>query len=767
MIKPADTLSLHGKHSSLILRLSQGVPEIIYWGKKLSPHTQDKMLCLLFTQQQDIAGGPGRPIPLSLTPAIGQGYTAHPGITLSDATTHHLTDALPAWSFSPKITDVQSTPNNTRNNAPGNTPEHLPEHSQSSSTRYSIISQDSDRSLSLIHDITLCAATDVLTLKTTIQNHRKNPVTVHVCTAGTLAVPHNVTHIMGFEGRWANEFHTHTLRQFSGSYVRENRRGRTSHDAFPGLILHSTHANETQGDAYGFHLGWSGNHRVVAEKNSDGRTLVQMGELFLPEELSLATGERYTTPTLYASFSATGFTTLSQQFHRFVRHNILRPTLTAKPRPVHYNTWEAIYFDHDLKTLKTLATKAAALGVERFVLDDGWFKGRQSDKAGLGDWFVDSEKYPDGLSPLINHVNELGMRFGLWFEPEMVNADSDLYRQHPDWILGTPPNPQIQFRHQLVLDLTRPAVFDYLFNRLNTLLTTLNIEYIKWDMNRDLNHPGTLTNTPNTTSRGRPVPHQQTVALYALLSKLRAAHPTVEIESCSSGGGRADYGILAHTDRIWTSDNNDALARLNIQKGFSYFFPALIMGSHIGPRDCHITHRSLPMALRAPVALFGHMGMEMDLRALTADETRELKAMVTLYKTHRQLLHHGNLYRLDLNETQTSIDTHASMGFGIVCDQQNEAIFSYTQLNSTTAAHPTPYRFAGLVPTARYRLHVIWPLKSADDAPWPKASLFGLETNLPNIDDKVFTGEALMQLGFQLPVLTPQSNLLFYVKRCD
>lgn len=734
-----STLSLHGRRSSLILRLSQDVPEIIYWGKRISAQTDATMLSLLSAQQQEIAGGARNPVPLSLTPTIGQGYMAHPGLAISTVSPNADSpyadyDAPSAWSLSPKI-------------------KRLVRHSE---THHTIVCEDDHRQISLLHNINLDTATDVLTICTSIENRSNAAINVAWCAAATLPLPHHISHIMGFEGRWASEFHTHTLHQNSGAYVRENRRGRTSHDCFPGLILHHAHTHEAQGEAYGFHLGWSGNHRLMAEKNADGRPIVQMGELLLPGEIMLSPGASYNSPNLYASYSAAGFTKLSQQFHAHLRENILRPKIVEKPRPVHYNTWEAIYFDHDLDTLKTLANKAADIGVERFVLDDGWFPGRNNDRGGLGDWFVDAEKYPEGLQPLIQHVNDLGMSFGLWFEPEMVNPDSDLFRQHPDWILQTAHNPQTHFRHQTVLDLTRPEVTEYLFDRINSLLTTLNIEYIKWDMNRDLNHPG--------NALGNPAVHQQTRALYALLEKVRTAHPSVEIESCASGGGRADYGILAHTDRIWTSDNNDALERLKIQKGFSYFFPSELMGSHVGPRDCHITHRTLPMTLRAPVALFGHMGMEMDLRELTAEEETELKAMVSLYKTHRHFIHSGNLYRLDLNEANTSTGPSASIGFGIVSKDQSEALFSYSLLLSTTAAHPTYYRFAGLIPDACYELNIIWPLKG--NGHWPKSSLFQLETNLPNIDGKVFTGEALMQLGFQLPVLTPQSNLIFHLSRC-
>jgi len=474
---------------------------------------------------------------------------------------------------------------------------------------------------------------------------------------------------------------------------------------------------------------------------------VQMGELLLPGEIVLQQGETYISPTLYASYTSQGLSTLSQQYHQYVRKHLIRQPVKNKPRPVHYNTWEGIYFNHDVDTLKDLASRASALGAERFVLDDGWFIGRDDDTAGLGDWYVDKKYYPQGLAPLIDHVKAVGLEFGLWFEPEMVNPNSNLFRAHPDWILGTPPNPQIGFRNQLVLDLSRQAVFDYLFERIDSLLTEYDISYIKWDMNRDLNHPG--------DANGKPAVHNQTHAFYQLLAKLKSAHPGVEIESCASGGGRADYGVLAHTDRIWTSDSNDALERLKIQKGFSYFFPAELMGSHVGPRDCHITHRNINMAMRASVTLFGHMGMEMDLRELTDEETVELKAMIELYKKHRQLVHSGDLFRLELPDYMH--------GLGIVAQDKSEALFSYSLIACSSASLPDQFHFAGLDKQTVYKLDIIWPIKSGDH--WPKASIFNFKTCLPNVDGKQFSGEVLMQLGMQLPLLTPQSSLIFHLTK--
>lgn len=713
-----EFVTLTGNQTSLTIALNRKAPQIIYWGQKLSGKTTELMLTKLRIRQE-VPASPTREAMRSLTTTTGEGFSGSPGIKLFGNSDE--------WAVAPKVISVKQQD----------------EHS------LCITNLDAARNIEIQHDISIDAYSDVLRFSTQVTNKGNHSLNLEWCTSATLPVPAHISQILGFEGHWAGEFHEQHATQFFGTYLRENRRGRTSHDCFPGLIMHSPSCDQQQGEAYAFHLGWSGNHRLLAEKMADGRAFVQLGELLLPGETTLAPEEKYTSPKLYATYSKKGLSGISRHFHRYVRNKLIKFDIKQKPRPVHYNTWEGIYFDHDVDTLKDLADRAVELGVERFVLDDGWFIGRNDDTAGLGDWYVDKAVYPDGLHPVVEHVNKLGMEFGLWVEPEMVNPDSNLYRQHPDWILSTKPNEDVGFRNQLVLDLSRDEVFDYLFERLHSLLSEYNIAYFKWDMNRDINQPG--------DQHGKPAVHRQTLAFYDLLAKLKAAHPQVEIESCSSGGARADYGVLQHTDRIWTSDSNDALERLKIQKGFSYFFPAELMGSHVGPRDCHITHRHLTMSMRASVALFGHMGMEMDLRELTEQEKVELKAMTTLYKQHRQLVHSGELYRLQLPDYAN--------GFGIVAEDKSEALFSYSLIRGHTASLPDQLRFAGLDKETVYQMDIIWPIKSGDH--WPKETIFNFKTNLPFLDGQTFTGEALMQLGKQLPRLAPNSSLLYYLHKVE
>ena len=321
-------------------------------------------------------------------------------------------------------------------------------------------------------------------------------------------------------------------------------------------------------------------------------------------------------------------------------------TASGKPRPVVLNTWEAVYFDHNLGTLIELADSAAELGVERFVLDDGWFRGRRDDHAGLGDWYVDEALWPDGLTPLIEAVTSRGMEFGLWVEPEMVNLDSDVVRAHPEWIVG--PSAQsykdggrlpLEWRNQHILDLVNPDAWQYIYDRVDALLRENNISYLKWDQNRDLLEHG---------HAGRASVHEQTLAAYRLFDELRTAHPGVEIESCSSGGARVDLGILERTDRIWGSDCNDALERQTIQRWTGLVVPPELVGGHIGPTTSHTTARTHDLSFRAITALFGHFGMEWDVRQVQGAEREELKRFIALYKEHRGLIHSGRMVRADL-----------------------------------------------------------------------------------------------------------------------
>lgn len=616
-----------------------------------------------------------------------------------------------------------------------------------------IICRDDASRITLEYDIIMDSQNGLFRIKSSAKNDDvidgandgasdNPPLIINNMFSAALPIAPHMDEIIGFTGRWAGEFQREKITRFNGTYLRENRRGRTSHDSFPAIILAHNATHENQGEAYGLHLAWSGNHNIRVDTLIDGRLLASMGAALGAGEIRLKAGETYQCPDIIAAYSNQGLSGLSRSFHDHVRRTIT-PQINDKARPVNYNSWEAIYFDHDWDKLKSIADKAAAIGIERFVLDDGWFGARRDATSGLGDWVVSDQIYPDGLKPLIDHITGLGMEMGLWFEPEMVNPNSDLFRAHPDWILGHNIKTQIPFRDQYVLDIARPEISQYLFDAIDALLRDHKISYIKWDMNRDLNHPA------DRNGYGRNDAHVR--ALYKLIERIKDAHPHIEVESCASGGGRADYGILQRSERIWTSDSNDAIDRQNIQKGASYFLPLCVMGSHIGPRECHITGRILPMEMRAATAIMGHMGAELNLLSEDENDLIILKQAIALYKKYRTLIHGGDMYRIDTPDYMNA--------FGIVAKDKSEALYSVAFLRTMIGYYPQPLRFAGLERESHYDVQFIWPetFKTATSAAFKTTEIASLGGR--------YSGALLSDVGMQLPASYPHNVHLIHIKQ--
>ena len=683
-------------------------PSLLYWGAELSD--VDPAILKLMATRQHAPGSASVEIESSLSNELGAGLSGLSGFLAHRNGT--------AWASQFRVKEMR----------------------QSAPSVIELICEDDIAKIRATHTIGVDPDSAVLTCETAIENLGAAALMIDWCASACLPLDARATRLIGFTGRWSGEFRTQEIAPFQGSYVRENKAGRTSHDNFPGLLVGAAETSEQTGPCFAFHLGWSGNNRVRIDRLNDGRAFVQMGEYLFPGEVSLAPGEVYRTPALYAGFSNQGFSALSRKFHYHLTHAVMDDRIEQKPRPIHYNTWEAVYFGHDPDKLFKLAEKAAEVGAERYILDDGWFGSRRSDKAGLGDWWPSEDVYPNGLAPLIDHVTGLGMEFGLWFEPEMVNPDSDLFRNHPDWVLRADGVEQVPFRNQYALDLTRAEVTAYLFERMHKLLSDHDISYIKWDMNRDVHHPG---------SDGRPATGRQTRALYALIERLRSAHPNLEIESCASGGGRADYGILGGTDRIWTSDSNDALDRQRIQRGASHFFPLSIMGAHVGPETCHITGRRLSMPLRVATAMFGHMGMELNLLEEDPADLEVLKAGLALHKRHRKFIHSGDFHRLDTPDHVNAI--------GVVARDQSEALFSWCNLAGHRETLPGRMFVPGLDPAKTYRTQIVWPRKVrsvSHPSILSALDLVGDGADLP--------GDALAQAGLQVPLLHPETCLIYH-----
>ena len=547
--------------------------------------------------------------------------------------------------------------------------------------------------------------------------------------------------MLDLTGRWCRERIPQRHPLPHGAWVREGRHGRTGHDATLVLAAGTPGFGFRSGEVWGLHLGWSGDAVHWAERNPDGHAGLGAAELLGSSEVALGPGQAFATPPVLAAYSAEGLDGLSAAYHRFVRD---RPSHPRTPRPVVLNTWEAVYFDHRLERLTELADVAARLGVERFVLDDGWFGNRRDDTAGLGDWHVAVDVWPDGLQPLIAHVRALGMEFGLWVEPEMVNPDSDLFRAHPDWVLsgsGAPGRLPEAWRHQQVLDLANPDCHAFIRDRLDALLSDHDIAFLKWDHNRDLIEAG---------HAGRPGVHAQTLAVYRLLDELRERHPGVEIESCASGGGRVDLGILARTDRVWASDTNDALERQPIQRWTQLLVPPELVGTHVGPPRSHTTGRVHGLAFRVATALFGHFGIEWDIASASAGEQEALAEAIAFYRRMRPLLHGGQVVRADHPDP-------AAYLHGVVAADRAEALFAYVQLTASAFETPGLARLPGLDPDRAYRVEPVAvagepETKQATGPAWLEAGGVTLG------------GRSLAEVGLPLPVLRPEQALLLHVR---
>lgn len=555
--------------------------------------------------------------------------------------------------------------------------------------------------------------TDVLTVTTALTNCGEATIDVLWLAAGAVPLPPDARDVTSWGGRHNAEWAESVEPLGRANWRRENRQGLTGHEAPPAAIV-------TCGDgtAYGAHLAWSGNSVQDIALLDDGRRLWQMGEWLAPGEVRLEPAETIETPALLATVSAEGVDGVTDAFHRAMRAIVRWPGGAMRPRPVHLNSWEAVYFDHDEQGLMALADSAAAIGIERFVLDDGWFAGRRDDRRALGDWQVDRSIYPDGLGPLARHVVDLGMEFGLWVEPEMVSPDSDLYRAHPDWALGIAGREQITARHQLVLDMDRADVRDHLFGALSALLADLPIAYLKWDHNRALTHAGERASY-----------RRQIAGTYALLARLRASFPDVEIESCAAGGGRIDAGILAHTHRFWTSDNNDALCRVAMQRSFLKLMPPELMGAHVGAAPAHSSGRSQAMAFRCGVALPGHFGVEMDPRTLCDADRAELAAGIDRYKALRDRLHSGRLWMGECGDTVVW-QAHGS---------REAMILIVTRTAPAGGAFPPSLRLPMLDPERRYRI---------------------AREGKPGIEEP---GAWLARVGFTLPPMPAEAVRIFEV----
>ncbi|MFC6397078.1 alpha-galactosidase [Luteococcus sanguinis] len=702
-------IALQNDSTSLVLFSDGWLPEVVHWGAPLGELDADAVATLRAVAQPPVAGN-GIPEEhghrLSILPEQWASWTGHPGISGSRQ----------GSGWAPRFQLHRTTLDGQIVNGFAT--------AEQGTVVFEAKDPDAGLALGLTIELTPEGLVRVRTelTNTGADGYQLNQLVV------CLPVPSRATEVLDFAGRWGKERYPQRSTLGIGTHWREGRHGRTGADSAFVLHLGTPGFGFQGGEVWSVHTAWSGNHVHYAEKILTGDQVVGGGELPLPGEVVLDKGASYTSPWVVFNHGA-GLDQIARNHHAFLR----RTHPLQGERPVTLNVWEAVYFDHDADRLKDLAHRSAEVGIERYVLDDGWFGARRDDHAGLGDWVVSNDIWPDGLHPLVDEVTGLGMQFGLWFEPEMVNPDSDLARSHPEWVMQVPGRMPLESRHQWLLNIGIPGAYEHVKSQINALLDEYAISYIKWDHNRDVVDGG-------TTPDGRPGVHEQTLAFYRMVDELKAAHPGLEIESCSSGGARIDLGVMEHCDRVWVSDNIDPTDRQQMMRWTAQLLPPELLGSHIASGASHTTGRMHDIGYRAATAVFGHLGVEWDLAKATDDEIAQLSAWIAWYKEHRTTLLGGQIVRVDLPQP-------GSFLHGVVTPRQ--AVFAYTELELAPVWSPGMVPLPGLVADATYRVTHL--------------DLTAHGMTLP--EPVELTGCQLAQRGIRAPRVNPERTRILVVDR--
>lgn len=687
-----------------------GLPHVLHWGAPIGAITDaDADALAKALSRQTPPGTLDTAWQVSLSPQEGDGWTGRPGMQLRrDGVVHH-----PRWHVSRIEADDRSFTVEARDAA--------------SALRLSIrVGIEAGGVVWVQHALT--HGGDAMSA----------PVDVDWLEA-TLPVPSTTDTLLTFDGRWTREKRPVVTPMPAGATVRQTRRGRPGHDN-PVATLVTIGAPRWQGGAlWGVHLAWSSDLTTRMDRITDAVTLIGAGELLRPGEIRLAPGDEYRAPRAAFVHTTEGLDGFAYRVHMWLRS---RPQHPSSVRPLVLNTWEAVYFDHDADRLAALAERAAEVGIERFVLDDGWFLGRRDDTTSLGDWVVDRSVWPDGLGPLAARVHELGMQFGLWFEPEMISLDSDVARAHPDWLLHDAGHldhdPGVSWRGQYVMNLANPDAYAHVLGQIDALVGGLGIDFIKWDHNRDL---------VESVHDGRPGGHAQMIAVYRLIAELKSRHPSLEIESCSSGGARTDLGILEVTDRVWASDSNDPVERQDIQRWTGLLLPPELVGAHVGPTTSHSSGRTTALSYRMATSLMGSAGFEWDILSCDDEETATITRFAVLYKELRPIVHGGRMLHPELRDP-------AWRATAFVAD--DAAVVVVATVASLEDARAERLRLPGLDPERRYRVRVRREIGAAEYG-WIAPEWFTAgEIELP--------GSLLAEVGLQLPTLWPVQAFVLHLE---
>ena len=536
---------------------------------------------------------------------------------------------------------------------------------------------------------------DVITRSARLRNEGKETVALERLMSAQVDIPFSGVCVTSFHGAWAREMNRNTATLTAGKFVVESRAGCSSNRANPFFMVHSPSTTEHTGSVYGFNLIYSGNHYAAAEVNAYGKTRIISGIQPSGFRFLLGEGESFEAPEAVMTFSARGLTGQSVNMHRFVREHIVRGEWKRRERPVLLNSWEAFYFKINERDLLSLAKAGRKLGIELFVLDDGWFGERDDDTKALGDWEPNAKKLPNGLGSLAEKINALGMDFGIWVEPEMINVDSELYRRRPDWAMAVEGRLHSEGRNQRVLDLANPEVRDYIIEKMSGVFSSADISYVKWDMNRifsDVFSPYLPPERQGETA------HRYICGLYSVMKTLTERFPNILFEGCASGGNRFDLGILCYFPQIWASDNTDAVCRAAIQEGYSYGYPQSCVGAHVSASPNHQTLRVTPLETRFGVSAFGVLGYEIDARDFKNEDREKVSKQIALYKQWRKVLQFGQLFRV------LSGNVHEW-----ICVSEDKTKAVGLLLQELTKPNTQAQRFfaAGLDPKRNYRLYSI------------------------------------------------------------
>lgn len=572
---------------------------------------------------------------------------------------------------------------------------------------------------------------DAITRSVRVTNKSEKPIYLTRVLSACLDMDNENYDIITLDGVWAKERMITRRQIVSGKQRVSSNRGVSSHQANPFIAVVDRNASQDFGKVYGMNFVYSGNFMAQAELTQFDMLRVTMG--ILPENFSwkLLEGEHFTAPEVVMVFSEKGIGGMTRSYHDLYRNNLIRGKYCHIQRPVLINNWEATYFQFDTEKIISIAKMAASLGIEMLVLDDGWFGRRNSDTCALGDWYVNEEKLKGGLPYLVSEIHKLGMKFGLWFEPEMISPDSDLYRKHPDWAIQIPGREPTQCRNQLVLDLTRKDVRDALYEQIKTVLCSASIEYVKWDMNRSLSDLGSYN---LEADRQGELSHRYMLAVYELQERLITEFPDILLENCSSGGGRYDPGMLYYSPQIWCSDNTDAIERLRIQEGTAMVYPLGTMGAHVSDCPCHSNGRVTPFDTRGYIALTGTFGYELDVTRITEEERNQIPEQISMYHKYNDLIREGDYYRITSYQ-----ENHENDSFIVVSKDKQEAVAVYIQVEARPKLRSIRIRLKGLEEDYQYTI---------------------------NDGEKIFSGAMLMNAGITMDELWGdyQGKLLYFKK---